>query len=242
MKTLAIVQARMSSTRLPGKVLMPIGKHAALYHVLHRTRDSGYPVVLAIPWKDRELELFGEIVGVPVVKGPLDDVLGRYTMAAEEHGADVIIRITADCPLVDPEIVQDVACLVEEGADYASNVWPDRTWPQGLDVEAFTMETLRIANREATDDYSREHVTPHIRKVAPSISCRRNPQGDFSHYRWTLDTPEDYRFFQELAAHMPWEPPRPTTDEVLDLLQERPEIQAINAGVAHIYPPDGRAA
>lgn len=242
MKTVAIIQARMSSTRLPGKVLMPIGKHPTLYHVVSRTREAGYPVVLAVPWADRDLRLFGEIANVPVHRGSLHDVLARYYAAAEEHKADVVVRITADCPLVDPGVVHRVARYVEDGADYASNVWPDRTYPQGLDVEAFTFDVLRAAAISAPDEYSREHVTPMIRRLARTVDCLQNPQGDQSHYRWTLDTPEDYAFFQELARHLVWEPPRPTTDEVLDLLQERPEIQAINAEVAHIYPPDGRAA
>lgn len=234
MKLVAILQARMSSTRLPGKVLMPIGAYPALYHVVKRAQAAGYPVVLAIPYYDRPLVDFAKDHGVPFYQGPLNDVLARYAEAAEAYEADIIVRITGDCPLVDPVIVQQVVQHVEDGVPFASNVWPWRSYPQGLDVEAFTIDLLRQAHREATSLYDREHVCPFMHGIASKVECVRQAK-DLSHHRWTLDTPADYQFFQTLAAWLSFEPPHPTTAEVLALLEREPELLAINQETAH-YP------
>ena len=234
MRIVSCIQARMSSTRLPGKVLMPLGNYPALYHTVKRSQAAGYPVVLAIPYHDRPLVDFAKDHSVPFYQGPLNDVLARYAEAAEAYEADIIVRITGDCPLVDPVIVQQVVQHVEDGVPFASNVWPWRSYPQGLDVEAFSIDLLRQAHREATSPYDREHVCPYMHRIARQVECVRQPK-DLSHHRWTLDTPADYRFFQALAARLPFEPPHPTTAEVLALLDREPELMTINQETAH-YP------
>lgn len=237
MKIVAIIQARLGSTRLPGKVLLPIGPHPSLYHTIKRTQMAIPETILAIPWADRDLLMLGEECGIPVYRGSLHDVLARYMGAAEEHQADIVIRITGDCPLVDPLLITQVVEKIIEGADYASNVWPWRSYPQGLDVQAFTMELLQRAHQEAREPYDREHVCPYMQKIAQRPACMENPSGDTSHHRWTLDTPQDYLFFCALAQRLTWEPPHPTTQEVLDMLAKEPELLTMNAEVAHIYPP-----
>ena len=237
MNVVCIVQARSGGTRFPGKVLKPIGRYPSLYHTLHRTQAAWFPTVLAIPWADNELRDLGQSWGFRVVQGPEHDVLTRYAIAADKLGADIIVRITADCPLVDPAIIRQVVEPVASGKVlYACNVRP-RTYPQGLDVEAFTFNILEQAHREAVEPYDREHVTPKIQRLARSNVANIAQDTNLSHHRWTLDTPEDYRFFQALAERLTWEPPSPTAAEVLALLDAEPELAAINAEVAHIYPP-----
>ena len=196
MKSVCIIQARMSSTRLPGKVMLPLGGRTVLWHVLTRAmRIPGIDlVVLAVPESDASLPLSVEAaaLGIPIVYGPEHDVLTRYYRAAVIADADIIMRVTADCPMLDSAICGEVLALVKAGADYASNVCP-RGFPKGLDCEAFTMAALDEANHFADSKEDREHVTPYMQR-SPGLK-RVNLDGELNpEVRWTLDTHDDYAF------------------------------------------------
>lgn len=194
-----IVQARMTSHRLPGKMMLSLGGEPVIRHVLRRCRkiEGIDRVVCAVP-DSRSAPLVREAMalGIKVVKGSEHDVLSRFHMAAECVGADVIMRVTGDCPLIDPEVCSRVLSLVTDGVDYASNVMP-RGFPRGMDCEAFTMEALKRAHAEADDPYDREHVTPWMQR---NLHCV-NFEGDGNpETNWCLDTLEDYLFLNERFA------------------------------------------
>lgn len=207
----AIVQARLGSSRLPEKVLAPLGKagEPVLAHVVRRAKQikSVNYVIVACPEKDEDRirEALGATVDVCSAPGILEqDVLSRFHHVARIYKAEWIIRITGDCPFFDPEIAEDVlTALRRSGVDYASNIHPTRIHPDGLDVEAFTWRALQdamvhsfiAASRPppASDDelaYVIEHVTPFMRHHLRTETIER-PVTDLSHLRWTLDTPDD---------------------------------------------------
>ena len=197
---LGIVQARMSSTRLPGKVMKPILGMPMIGRQLERLArcESLDRLVVATSRdaSDDALAAYVESRGVRVFRGALDDVLGRFAGAAAANGpADHVVRLTADCPLADPGVVD--ACVwrhVETGADYTSNTI-DRTYPDGLDVEAMTAAALRTMAREARDPYEREHVTPYLYRRPERFHIAQLTQAaQLADRRWTVDTPEDFEF------------------------------------------------
>lgn len=195
MTVACIIQARLRSTRLPAKVLLPLPTgRTVLEEVIYRCKQiKGVDaVVVAIPDTPENDIIASVACRTAVVRGPEHDVLARYAKAASEVNADVIMRITSDCPLVDPEVSGQVLRLVG-GVGYASNCWPAREHPHGLDCEVFTRDLLSMANNEATDAYDREHVTPFIqRNCRVEGSALLKSMVDRSHIRWTLDTIEDY--------------------------------------------------
>lgn len=203
-----IIQARMTSTRLPGKVLMPINKKPMLYWVISRLNRSKLidEIVLAIPdtKESNVLEEFAKENDIIYVRGSEDNVLSRYYKAAKQSNADVVVRITADCPLVDSEIVDNV---IEEHisskADYTSNVI-ERTYPQGLDVEVFNFSVLEKAIKEAETDFQKEHVTPYFLQNpqifrlhnVTATGVLNNPE-----IRITVDTQKDLDLVREIYKH-----------------------------------------
>jgi glutamate-1-semialdehyde 2,1-aminomutase/spore coat polysaccharide biosynthesis protein SpsF len=237
-RTVAIIQARFGSTRLPGKVLKPLGnvqgrQAIVLDHAIQRCRAIPSVDAVMIATTDREED--GAIVaaaersGVLVHRGSAEDVLQRYAGAAKRADADVVLRVTSDCPLIDPGICNRVIRLrAESGVDYAANNMP-RLYPHGLDCEVFTREALERADGAATAAYDREHVTPWLRRTADvTRTSLIGPGWPAVQQRWTLDFPEDYQFF---AALFPLLPPDRIAgmDEVLGILAAHPEIVAINA-------------
>ena len=233
MMTAIIVQARTGSRRLPGKVLEKIGSRTVLEEVLGRCcRVPGADVVVcAIPEKSDDDALIApaERMGAIVVRGSETDVLGRYAKAAATVGATVVMRITSDCPLVDPEICGAVLRLrAREGADYASNAI-ERSFPHGLDCEAFTAAALADAAAKTSDAYDREHVTPWLIR-APHLK-RANLHSDdpaLARLRWTLDYPEDLAFVRAVFAALPPNSPGSMAD-VFKVIQRNPAIVGINA-------------
>lgn len=197
MKTVAVVQARLKSTRLPGKILLPLPTgRVVLEEVIRRCRDAQtvHQVVVAIP-DDEECDiLLPYTMGATVVRGPELDVLERYRRAAETVGAHVVVRVTSDCPMIPPQMIDEVVRQRNAHAlSYACNNMPD-TWPIGYACEAFSIHALRYQAENSWDASSREHVTTALRSSAKGVShvnvpC---PHGDYSHLRWTLDTIEDY--------------------------------------------------
>ncbi len=230
----AIIQARYGSTRLPGKVLEILAGRSVLSHVIERCRATpGIDVVCcAIPETSDSDGVAEEAQrwGALVVRGSESDVLGRFANAAETIGADIIMRVTSDCPLSDPKINGRVLNLRDsENADYACNNMP-RAWPLGLDCEAFTRAALDRAAFEATNADDREHVTPWLRVQADVGRANLSgPGGKAAVMRWTLDYPEDLDFLRALHARLPREPAISGFIEIGAALDEHPEIVAINA-------------
>jgi spore coat polysaccharide biosynthesis protein SpsF len=237
MKTVAIIQARMGSSRLPGKVLEEIHGQPMIERVLTRlsqarTLDS---IVLAttIEPQDDPVAEYCRSHGWNCFRGDHLDVLDRYYKAACEHHADVVVRITADCPLIDPGVIDRVVGEFEQQQpeiDYAANVLTPRTFPRGLDTEVFRFQSLERAWRDAADPACREHVTMYF---------YRNPdlfrlhgivnETDESRWRWTVDTTEDLQLVRTIYSYFgergfSWQ-------DVLRVCAEHPEWSAINSHI-----------
>ncbi|MFC1628330.1 cytidylyltransferase domain-containing protein [Gemmatimonadota bacterium] len=237
MRTGAIIQARMGSTRLPGKVLIDLGGEPVLTRVLNRTgRARTVDIVIVATTTDSRDDVIAEFCAASdtaCFRGSEPDVLDRYYQAALLHGLDTIVRITSDCPLIEPAIIDLVVSRYLERpgvVDYASNFIPHRTWPRGLDTEVMSIETLTRAWRESVEPDHREHVTPYIYRVQGGFSIHSVQHGDdLSYHRWTLDTPEDLEFLQRIYNHFL----RDDFDwtEVITLLEQNREWMDINRDV-----------
>jgi len=239
MTATALIQARMTSSRLPGKVLKPVLGRPMLAYQLERVRRSTRieAVVIATTTNatDDPVAAFAEAEGAGLFRGSEDDVLSRMAGAARASGARRVVRLTADCPLLDPlviDLVVDRLSDPDRPVDYVTSGMP-RTWPIGLDAEAMTAEALLAADREATDPYDREHVTPFLyrhpeRFGMASVPCPE-PMG---HHRWTLDEPADLELIRRVLETL--YPTRPDFGyrEVAELLAAHPDWAALNAAVA----------
>jgi len=208
MTAVIIVQARMNSTRLPGKVLKTLGGRTVLEHVLRRCQAiKGLDAVCcAVPQggKNDPVADLAKRLGVHVFRGSENDVLDRYYQAARDLRADTVMRVTSDCPLLDPSVCAEVlALLLREGADYATNNMPP-SWPHGLDCEAMTFAWLERSAREAQKPFEREHVSQYVRNHAQAkqvnLPC---PEANVEPMRWTLDTPDDFVFLAALFERLP---------------------------------------
>lgn len=197
---LGILQARMSSTRLPGKVMAPVLGEPMIGRQVERLRRAERLDALAVATSDRPdddpLAAYCESLGLPVYRGSLSDVLDRFHHAALAFGpASTIVRMTADCPLTDWTLVDRVIETQVSGFDYASNTPPQRSFPHGLDVEAMRAEALAEAWREAADPYEREHVTPFLYRQPGRYRLGWVVSDDPApELRWTVDTPQDLEF------------------------------------------------
>jgi spore coat polysaccharide biosynthesis protein SpsF len=232
MTTAIIIQARMASTRLPGKVLLDLNGRSVLSHVIERCQavKNADVVCCAIPdnTESDPVALEAENCGSVVYRGSEQDVLDRYFQAAKWLKADIVLRVTSDCPMIDPDVCDAVLNRrAVEDADYATNNMPP-SWPHGLDCEAIKFKWLKRAWLESTEPQDREHVTPFIRrnKKAHKVNVE-GPGGSLLEHRWTLDYPEDLEFMQALFAKLP-EHPVPTMTQMHQILGAHPEISAIN--------------
>ena len=257
----------MSSSRLPGKILTDIAGQPMLQRVFVRTSRavSLTDTVFAttIDPSDDPVAEYCDFSGLPFTRGNLYDVLDRYYQTAKQTHADVVVRVTADCPVIDPTLIDDVVnTLLQRKYDFVCNRLPppwSRTYPIGLDVEACTFDSLERAWKEANEPHHREHAMPYFYEgVEPSalnrqFSERTSPRGfriallnhitDFGDYRWTVDTPEDLEFIRQVYSRFhgrddfSWQ-------DVLELVHNRPELMKINQGVQHktLKDVDGRAA
>jgi spore coat polysaccharide biosynthesis protein SpsF (cytidylyltransferase family) len=239
-RVLAVVQARLGSTRLPGKALLPIAGRPMLAHVL--TRALAAPgvseTVLAttVSPEDDALAEVARALGVGSVRGSVDDVLDRFHAALRAHPADALVRVTADCPLLDPEVsglvIRDYLAHRHE-ADYASNIEPP-TFPDGLDTEVLSAAALDRAWREARLPSDREHVTTYVRERTHGFRLRNVAHDeDLSGHRWTVDEPADLTLVRAVYAELAPDGRRLFgMREVLDLLGRRPELSRLNTGIA----------
>jgi spore coat polysaccharide biosynthesis protein SpsF len=236
MPVVAIIQARVGSTRLPGKVLMDLSGKTMLERVVVRVqRAQSLDAVVVATTASVVDDAIADLCTArqwPCVRGSEHDVLDRYYAAATRWSASVVVRITADCPVVEPSLIDQVVATLEEGKayDYVSNTLEPRTYPRGLDVEAFTFRALETAWREDRNPSWREHVTPfiyHHPEMFRLRSITREP--DLSALRLTVDTPEDLqiiRWIYDAIGH-----DRFTLDDVLDVLRRKPEWAEFNRHV-----------
>jgi spore coat polysaccharide biosynthesis protein SpsF len=252
----AIIQGRMSSSRLPGKILQTIGEQSMMTRVFTRTSRAQTlnNVIFATTTdaSDDPVAEYCEFSGIPFTRGSLFDVLDRYYQTALQAKADVVVRITADCPVIDPGLIDNVVnALIDDEYDFVCNRLPppwSRTYPIGLDVEACTFKALQEAWKKAKEPQHREHAMPYfyegveLTRQSRTLETGTSPRGyniallhhttDFGDYRWTVDTPEDLEFMREVYARFngrddfSWK-------EVLDLVHDEPELMKINANVEH---------
>ncbi len=235
MNIVAIVQARMGSVRLPGKVLLDLEGRTVLARVvrrLSRSQQIGEVAVATstLPADDEIVQECGRL-GVACFRGSELDVLDRYYQTARAHGADTVVRITSDCPLIDPGVVDEtVMAHQSHKADYASNVFA-RRYPRGLDTEVFTFSALEHAWREARELYEREHVTPYLYEH-PDIFRMASTNGeiDYSRYRWTLDTPPDLELIRAIYSRFDGRDDFSWQEAIL-LMESDPKLAEINSQV-----------
>lgn len=234
LSTLAVLQARMSSTRLPGKVLAEVaGAPMILRQIerLKRARRLDRIVVAASidPSDDILVQTLGAR-GVDVHRGPLDDVLARYQGALQAFGpAEHLVRLTGDCPLADPDVIDaTIALHLERGTDYAANTPAHRTYPKGLDVEVMRSDVLLRAAREAQDPYEREHVTPylyrHPERFAQAFLSQAADEGEV---RWTVDRPDDLEFVRAVYEALYPKAPDFTSDDIRAFVRTRPDLMML---------------
>lgn len=233
-KTVAFVQARMSSTRFPGKVIEDLAGVPMIVFMVQRARRAAtldeVVVVTSTDPSDDPLAATLAQYGVACFRGDLSDVLARYAAAAEREDATEIVRLTGDCPLVDPAVVDRVVTTRREsGADYASNVDPP-TYPDGFDVEVFTRSALTRAHCEARLASEREHVTPWMRTAAAGlrrVNC--TALADFSGLRLTVDYPDDLQAVRAVVAEIGAARPAFDLFDVLRCLATRADVLRMNA-------------
>lgn len=233
---LALIQARMGSTRLPGKVLKPLAGIPVIEHVVHRVRSAAMVddvmVVTSIDPSNIPLIHVVSGLGCRVFVGSEDDVLDRFWQATRLTDADHLVRVTADCPVIDPDVIDSVIRLhVAEKNHYTSNTDPP-TWPDGLDVEVMTRAALETAWSKARSTPEREHVTPYIRNNPQLFKTGglRSPV-DLSVHRWTLDQDEDYALLQSVFDELYKPSGIFRHGEILDLLLRKPELTDVNATI-----------
>ncbi|HEY4905385.1 MAG TPA: glycosyltransferase family protein [Candidatus Sulfotelmatobacter sp.] len=234
-KVVAIIQARMGSTRLPSKVLKDIESKTVLARVVNRLRGVRLIDELLIATSDQRADDAiveeCERCSVPVFRGDENDVLDRYFRAAQFCQADIVVRITSDCPLLDPRITEKtIQAFIDQRPDYASNALV-RTYPRGLDTEVMTVQALERAWRNATQPYQRAHVTPYIYQNPDEFKILRvTGEADYSNHRWTLDTTEDLEFIRAIYSRLE-NPEDFGWHDVLDILDRQPELMEMNRSV-----------
>ncbi len=236
MKIGVIIQARSGSTRLPGKVLLNLGGKTVLERVVERVRASklvnGVVVATTLGKDDDAIEALCVKAGVDLFRGSEDDVLDRFYKTAQKYQIEHIVRITADCPLMDAEVIDAVVALhLKEGSDYTSNTIVE-TYPDGEDVEVFSFEALKRAWAEASLRSEREHVTPYLKKnqalfKVVNLKC----ETDLSAHRWTLDEGADYVFIKNVYAALDGGKAYFGMKTILAFLAAHPEVAGMNKGI-----------
>ncbi|MEY8763045.1 MULTISPECIES: cytidylyltransferase domain-containing protein [Clostridium] len=240
MNIVCIVQARTGSTRLPGKVLKKICGKTILEHDIDRLKRSNGidKIVIATTTKEQD-DIIVEIAEKALVgyfRGSEQDVLSRYYYAAKQYDADIVIRVTSDCPLIDPKIIDNMVEKFKrlnktENIDYLSNkIKP--TYPRGLDVEIFTFKALEKCFKEADKDYEKEHVTPYI-YLNPDKFKFKNYENkkDYSKFRWTLDTKEDLELIEIIYNNLYKENSFFYFEDILKFVLDNPEVSIVNENV-----------
>lgn len=238
MKTVIISQARMTSTRLPGKILKEaLGKPLLAYQLERLKRVGNADLVMIATTTNATDDIVAEFcagLNVPCFRGSENDVLARYYHAAHEYNAEIVVRVTSDCPLIDPDIVSAVIERYKGGQqqyDYVANILV-RTYPRGLDTEVFSFRALAEAYNEAYLPAHREHVTPfiHSQPGRYRLGSVENIV-DHSKYRWTVDTPEDFALIKAIIETVYPQNPRFTMEDCLAAYRRHPEWLEINSHI-----------
>lgn len=238
-KVYAIVQARMGSTRLPGKVMKKIVGKPMLELMIERLKCckelNGIIIATTNSEADQAIvDLVNSLDGILLFRGSEEDVLSRYHGAAVMYNAETVVRVTSDCPLIDPVILDKIVNVYHEKAgaiDYASNI-RERTYPRGLDVEVFSFAALDRAFKEATLQPDREHVTEYI--LQRPVEFRMYDvvdKSDKSSLRWTVDTQEDFELITKIYESLYMGQPDFKYHDILKLLEKYPEWNSINAHI-----------
>ena len=229
-----IVEARMDSTRLPGKVLMTLADNLPLiWHIINRVKKVKLidKIVIATTENSSDdiLVEWANMFGIDVFRGSTNNVLERYHDTAKFYKADIIVRITADDPFKDPDVIEEVIKLLQDKSlDFAYNNNPP-SFPEGLDTEVFTMNALEIAYMNSIDPFELEHVTQHFYRN-PSVFRQANFESsvNLSFHRWTVDTKNDFNFAKNVYTNIYSEHTVFSYKDVLDFLERNPEITKIN--------------
>jgi spore coat polysaccharide biosynthesis protein SpsF len=237
-KTAIIIQARMTSTRLPGKVMKTVLGKTLLEYLLERLSrcNEADSIILATPWDilNQPIWDLAQTRNVQVFKGDENDVLGRYYGAAQEARAGIVVRVTSDCPLIDPAVVDQVIQHFKKhnsSIDYAANTL-ERTFPRGMDVEVFTAKSLESAFREATRPDEREHVTSFIYSHPERFRLANTAyKKDESRHRWTVDTTEDFELIRRILEALYPHKPEFTLEDILDLIAAHPGWATVNTHI-----------
>lgn len=237
-QALLIVQARMGSTRLPGKSLQPVLGVPLLGRLLERVMRATSIAQVAVATttlpSDDAIAEYCQQEGIAVYRGASDDVLDRYYRAALCFGGDPIVRVCGDCPLIDPHVIDEVVSYYKQSqphCDYASNTL-ERSYPRGMDVEVFSFQSLEKAARLATLPAEREHVTPYIYRHPEQFRLKSHAmEGDFSHYRWTVDTDADMQLIVKLFEAAYQQNHDFTLRELLKIAADHPDWSCINAHI-----------
>lgn len=240
-RVVALVQARMSSTRLPGKVLKDINGKPMLAWVVERTRLAKKIDFVAIAtttdMADDAIESWCKESNTGCYRGSMFDVLDRFYQAAKLYAAEVVVRVTADCPVIDPQVIDEtIDAFHANQADFAANRLPPpwgRTYPIGLDTEVCSFAALEKAWKEAKEAHEREHVMPYLYDISGRFKVYQlNTSPDYGALRWTVDTPADLEFMQALFELLP-DANSFTWLDVLEVTRNHPELAGINADVQH---------
>lgn len=238
MKIGAIIQARMGSSRLAGKVMKDLYGKSVLNHVIDRVKNSKLidEIIIATTTSENDLVIVKEAekLNVKTFRGSEDDVLSRYYFAAKENDLDIIVRITSDCPVIDWEIIDQVIdCYKCGDFEIVTNAGIDvkhRTFPRGLDLEVFSFETLKNTYEAAKEKYHREHVSPYIYETSNKVHTYKN-NVDYSMYRWTLDTEDDWKLIQQLYNGLYREKHDFLLNDMVKYIEMNPEITKLNSHV-----------
>lgn len=235
-RTVAVIQARIGSTRLPGKILKPVLGEPMLARMIERVKcaksiDAIIVATTDTPEDDATAEL-AKKCGVAIFRGSEKDVLNRFYRAAKEARADIVLRLTGDCPLMDPGVIDLVVNHFKEAHGAIDYCGTPRNYPEGLDTEIFTFAALEEAAHEAKLPSEREHVTPYIKNHPERFTYDswREGEGDNSSMHWSVDTQADFDFVTNIFEQLYPKNPSFNKDDVLSLLREHPELLDINRG------------
>jgi len=237
MKIATVIQARMSSTRLPGKVMLPILGRPLLIRMIERVQVAKLIGQLVVATStntdDNEIEKLCIENGITCYRGHLTDLLDRHYQVGKLFSADAIVKIPSDCPFIDPRVIDKVLeyYINSDEFDYVSNLHP-ASYPDGNDVEIFSFEAIECAWKDATKDFEREHTTPFIWENQDYFSIGNvvwETGFDYStSHRWTIDFPEDYEFIRKVYEELYPTNPAFSLDDILNLLKQKPHIAEIN--------------
>lgn len=234
-----IIQARMGSTRLPGKVMKNLEGQPVLYHVLERVKQSNSidEIIVATTNHEHDDVIVEEAKRnkVNYYRGSEEDVLSRFFESADKYGLDHIVRITSDCPLIDPNIIDEiVTCYKENQYKLVTNAGIDeskRTFPRGMDTEVFSFESLEEAYNNTSEKYEREHVTPYFYENYNDDIYYYKNENDLSELRLTLDTSEDYEMIKRVYRELYSGDHDFYLSEIVNLFEENPELKKINKNI-----------